>query len=67
MKKRAPRVQTDQCTSSDEHSTSRPGSNGTWQLIAWKAYELYEQRGRKDGHALEDWLKAEAIIRGVPS
>jgi hypothetical protein len=27
--------------------------------IAQRAYELYEQRGRQEGRALEDWLKAE--------
>ncbi len=27
------------------------------------AYRLYEERGRQNGHDLEDWLKAEAIIR----
>jgi hypothetical protein len=27
--------------------------------IAEVAYELYEQRGRKDGHDLEDWFNAE--------
>jgi Protein of unknown function (DUF2934) len=26
------------------------------------AYDLYEQRGRGDGRALEDWLQAEAEI-----
>jgi Protein of unknown function (DUF2934) len=25
-----------------------------------RAYRLYEERGRADGHALEDWLQAEA-------
>lgn len=35
-----------------------------WNRIAMKAYELYEQRGCLDGHALEDWLKAETIIKG---
>lgn len=33
-------------------------------LIAKKAYELYEKRGRKAGHAMEDWLEAERIIKG---
>jgi len=28
-----------------------------------RAYELYEQRGRQDGYALEDWLQAEREIR----
>lgn len=38
--------------------------NGTWHRIATKAYELYEKRGRSDGHALEDWLRAEADVNG---
>ena len=35
-------------------------------MIATLAYALYEQRGREDGHALEDWLEAEqrVVIRG---
>lgn len=33
-------------------------------LIAKKAYELYEKRGRKAGHATEDWLEAERIVKG---
>jgi hypothetical protein len=31
--------------------------------VARVAYGLYEQRGREDGHALDDWLKAETIVR----
>ena len=27
--------------------------------VAQRAYELYEQRGRQEGRALEDWLNAE--------
>jgi hypothetical protein len=27
------------------------------------AYELYESRGRIDGHELDDWLEAESVIR----
>ncbi|MGH9573790.1 MAG: DUF2934 domain-containing protein [Candidatus Acidiferrales bacterium] len=34
------------------------------QNIRERAYELYEQRGRRDGYALEDWLQAEAEISG---
>jgi hypothetical protein len=30
--------------------------------IRLRAYKLYEQRGRVDGHALEDWIQAEAEI-----
>jgi Protein of unknown function (DUF2934) len=32
------------------------------QRIRNAAYELYEARGRKDGHALDDWLRAEEQI-----
>jgi H+-transporting ATPase len=31
--------------------------------IATRTYELYEQRGRRDGHAGQDWLEAEHEIR----
>jgi len=27
--------------------------------ISERAYALYEQHGREDGHALDDWLEAE--------
>lgn len=29
-----------------------------------RAYELYEQRGKKNGFALQDWLEAEAEVLG---
>ena len=35
--------------------------------IQTRAYELYEQRGREDGHELEDWLQAEAEINAASS
>jgi H+-transporting ATPase len=31
--------------------------------IATRAYELYEQQGRRGGHAVQDWLQAEREIR----
>jgi hypothetical protein len=34
------------------------------ERIRRRAYELYEQRGRIDGFALDDWLQAEAEILG---
>ena len=30
--------------------------------IRERAHELYEARGREDGHELEDWLRAEEEI-----
>ena len=35
------------------------------QRIRLRAYQLYEQRGRADGHALDDWLEAKAEVLGV--
>jgi hypothetical protein len=34
-------------------------------VIRQRAYELYEKRGREDGHAEEDWLHAEAEVLGT--
>lgn len=33
--------------------------------IALRAYELYIERGLEDGHALRDWLDAEAELTGA--
>jgi H+-transporting ATPase len=33
--------------------------------IAKRAYELYEQQGRRDGHAVQDWDQAEREIRNT--
>ena len=32
------------------------------ERIRRRAYELYEARGREDGHEVEDWLQAEAEV-----
>jgi len=32
------------------------------ERIRRRAYELYEQRGKREGHALDDWLQAEAEL-----
>ena len=32
------------------------------EKIRRRAYELYERRGRENGHETEDWLKAEAEL-----
>ena len=36
--------------------------HGLEERIRLRAYELYEQRGKRDGNALEDWLQAEAEL-----
>ena len=37
-------------------------TQGLQQQISQRAYELYEARGREDGHDVEDWLQAEEEI-----
>ena len=32
------------------------------ERIANKAFELWQERGYRDGHDFEDWLDAEAIV-----
>ena len=31
--------------------------------VARKAFELFERRGRHEGHDVEDWLEAERLVR----
>jgi hypothetical protein len=44
-------------------------SKGAWahDRIRAGAYALYEQRGREEGRALEDWLNAERQFFGASS
>jgi DUF2934 family protein len=37
-------------------------SQGVHARISEQAYALYEEHGREDGHALEDWLEAERQV-----
>lgn len=60
MKKRGDRVEDPTPDSLNE------SDNGFHHRVAVVAYQLYERRGGMDGHALEDWLQAEAIVNGKP-
>jgi hypothetical protein len=33
------------------------------EVIARRAYEIFEWRGRAHGHDLEDWFQAERLLR----
>jgi len=37
---------------------------GLEHQIRQRAHELYEERGREDGHELDDWLRAEEEVTG---
>ena len=36
--------------------------DGVRERIAQRAYELWELRGRRHGHAVQDWLDAEILV-----
>ncbi|MDF0650057.1 MAG: DUF2934 domain-containing protein [Nitrospira sp.] len=42
--------------------TSIEASDGMWERISRKAYELWEERGRQESSAVRDWLEAEEIV-----
>jgi hypothetical protein len=44
---------------SSQGSRNKPQDLSHHEWITMRAYELYEQRGRQDDHALDDWLHAE--------
>ncbi|MDN5940859.1 MAG: DUF2934 domain-containing protein [Nitrospira sp.] len=48
---------------SPEPESMQKYSNEVRERIAKKAYELYEQRGRQAERDVEDWLKAEELVR----
>src|SRR5260221_3585022 len=52
-------------TAADRSSKSLQNRSGqaTDRDIARRAYELYEQRDREDGHDIDDWLQAERDLR----
>ncbi|MGE3154603.1 MAG: DUF2934 domain-containing protein [Nitrospiraceae bacterium] len=64
MRKRRTSTNLTKQPTSDQWTSAGPDDNGTWHLIAAKAYELFEERGRVDGHDLDDWLEAEALVVG---
>ena len=43
------------------HQTTQATSE-LQEQIRRRAYELYAQRGRDDGHELDDWLQAESEV-----
>jgi exoribonuclease II len=50
-------------TFSPEPESMQKYSDEVREWIAKKAYELYEQRGREAERDVEDWLKAEELVR----
>ncbi len=53
----------DQPKASDSKPDANRASSDLTTQIAKRSYELYEERGRQDGRAAQDWEKAEREIR----
>jgi Protein of unknown function (DUF2934) len=63
MKPKRPNALLDEKDLSPEPESMQKYSDELRERIAKKAYDLYEQRGRQPERHVEDWLKAEEIIR----
>ncbi len=64
MKTRNPDAQRlEERNPSPEPESMQKYSDEARERIAKKAYELYEQRGRQAERDVEDWLKAEELVR----
>jgi hypothetical protein len=50
-------------TSRTSPETANGSSDHAHARVAALAYIFYEERGRKDGHDVEDWIRAENTIR----
>lgn len=42
---------------------TEPSSQELYRMIELKAYELYAQRGYVPGSDVEDWVKAESLVK----
>ena len=44
------------------HEAAESSPHHVYARVAELAYSFYEERGRQDGHDVEDWIKAENTI-----
>ena len=62
-----PRATRDPVESRSNENTGTNQPNGHSQdfhaRVSERAYALYEEHGREDGHALENWLEAEQQVQ----
>lgn len=47
---------------SDESGLAKPIEGPSHEQIARRANELFVERGRQEGHDVEDWLRAESEL-----
>jgi hypothetical protein len=48
-------------------SDAKQADAPTRELIAAKAFELYYARSREDGHDMEHWFAAQALLAATPA
>jgi hypothetical protein len=58
--KKTARTQRKRLTFANDQPIELP--EGMWERIRKKAHELWLERGRRTGQALQGWLEAEAIV-----
>jgi hypothetical protein len=63
-KLRATRTLVESRSNENTSTTNQPDEHSqvVHARISEQAYALYEEHGREDGHALEDWLEAERQV-----
>ena len=47
----------------EKEPATAPAPSPTYDDIARRAYELYQQRGAADGQEWDDWLRAETELK----
>ncbi len=63
-----PKVKKSSTVKAPSRAASRPAANpielpeGMWERISQKAFELWRERGSREGYALQDWLDAETVV-----
>ena len=55
-------VQPKKPSSESKPIKTNEATSNVQEEIRQRAYEIYEQRGRQDGHDLEDWLQSESEV-----
>ena len=45
-----------------EPNVQQQTQGNVYELIRYRAYQYFEQRGRKHGYDVEDWLRAEGEV-----
>ena len=53
-------------TSETAKKPRKPKAGPTHDQIAFRAYQIYQERGYTSGDPMEDWLQAERELAGTP-